>query len=113
MIEPCEEIKRLEQRYEKILDDEIKRVEQRYEKIIDDTEKYYKDVLDKIRAEILSIGKYESCKAQTYNLNKIRSEVAAINIYGHVDAHTMFIRTGEQVKRVVLEIIDKYRESEG
>ena len=37
MIEPCEE---------------IKRVEQRYEKALDDMEKHYKDVLDKIRAEI-------------------------------------------------------------
>jgi len=37
MVEPCEEVKRLEQRYEKI---------------IDDTEKHYKEVLDKIRVEI-------------------------------------------------------------
>lgn len=37
MKEPCEE---------------VKRVEQRYEKIIDDMEKHYKEVLDKIRAEI-------------------------------------------------------------
>ena len=37
MTEPCEE---------------VKRVEQRYEKALDDMEKHYKDVLDKIRAEI-------------------------------------------------------------
>lgn len=37
MIEPCEE---------------VKRVEQRYEKALDDMEKHYKDVLDKIRTEI-------------------------------------------------------------
>lgn len=37
MNEPCEE---------------VKRVEQRYEKALDDMEKHYKDVLDKIRAEI-------------------------------------------------------------
>ena len=37
MIEPCEE---------------VKRVEQRYEKALDDMEKHYKDVFDKIRAEI-------------------------------------------------------------
>lgn len=37
MIEPCEE---------------VKRVEQRYEKALDDMEKHYKDVLDKIRAEM-------------------------------------------------------------
>ena len=37
MIEPCEE---------------VKRVEQRYEKVLDDMEKHYKDVFDKIRDEI-------------------------------------------------------------
>ena len=37
MIEPCEE---------------IKRVEQRYEKALDDMEKHYKDVLEQIRDEI-------------------------------------------------------------
>lgn len=37
MTEPCEE---------------IKRVEQRYEKALDDMEKHYKNVLDKIRTEI-------------------------------------------------------------
>ncbi len=42
-------------------------------------------------------------------LDKIRSEITAIAINGQVDAHTMFIRTGEQVKQVALEIIDKYK----
>ena len=37
MTEPCEE---------------VKRVEQRYEKALDDMEKHYKDVLGQIRAEI-------------------------------------------------------------
>lgn len=32
--------------------EEVKRVEQRYEKALDDMEKHYKDVLNKIRAEI-------------------------------------------------------------
>ena len=41
-------------------------------------------------------------------LDKIRSEVTAIAINGQVDEHTMFIRTGEQVKQMALEIIDKY-----
>ena len=43
MIEPCEE---------------VKRVEQRYEKALDDMEKHYKDVLDKIRAEIEELDTY-------------------------------------------------------
>ena len=40
MTEPCEE---------------VKRVEQQYEKALDDMEKHYKGVLDKIRAEIEGI----------------------------------------------------------
>ena len=32
--------------------EEVKRIEQRYEKIIDDTEKHCKEVLTKMRAEI-------------------------------------------------------------
>lgn len=43
-------------------------------------------------------------------LDNIRAEVTAIDVSGQVDEHTMFINTGEQVKQVVLEIIDKYKE---
>lgn len=74
MIEPCEE---------------VKRVEQRYEKALDDMEKHYKDVFD-----------------------KIRDEIDGIEINGQVDEHTMFIRTGEQVKKMALEIIDHYMKGE-
>ena len=42
-------------------------------------------------------------------LDKIRTEVMAIDINGQVDEHTLFIRTGEQVKQMTLDIIDKYR----
>ena len=42
-------------------------------------------------------------------LDKIRTEITAIAINGQVDEHTMFIRSGEQVKKMVLNIIDKYR----
>lgn len=45
-------------------------------------------------------------------LDKIRAEIDGMEINGQVDEHTMFIRTGEQVKQMALEIIDKYRESE-
>lgn len=44
--------------------------------------------------------------------DKIKAEIAAIDINGRVDEHTMFIRTGEQVKQMALNIIDKYK-SEG
>ena len=47
-------------------------------------------------------------------LDKIRAEIDGIEINGQVDEHTMFIRTGEQVKQMALDIIDKYKsESEG
>jgi len=42
-------------------------------------------------------------------LDKIRAEIDGIEINGRVDEHTLFIRTGEQVKQITLEIIDKYR----
>lgn len=47
-------------------------------------------------------------------LDKIRTEIASIDIHGQVDEHTMFIRSGEQVKQAALDIIDRYNlESEG
>ena len=49
---------------------------------------------------------------QNINLDKIREEIAAIEINGQVDEHTLFMRTGEQVKQMVLDIIDKYIKSE-
>ena len=42
-------------------------------------------------------------------LGKIRAEINGIEINGQIDEHTMFIRTGEQVKQMTLDIIDKYR----
>lgn len=48
MIEPCEE---------------VKRVEQRYEKALDDMEKYYKNVLEQIRVEIENLN----CEYIDYN----------------------------------------------
>lgn len=44
--------------------------------------------------------------------DKIRAEITAIVINGQVDEHTMFIRTGEYVKQMALEIIDRYMEGE-
>lgn len=42
-------------------------------------------------------------------LDKVRSEIEAIEVNGQVDEHTMFARSGEQVKRMALEILDKYK----
>ena len=41
-------------------------------------------------------------------LDKIRAEITAIAINGQVNEHTAFIRTGEQVKQMALEIINKH-----
>lgn len=41
-------------------------------------------------------------------LDKIRAEIDGIEINGQVDEHTSFIRTGEHVKQMALDIIDKY-----
>ena len=40
-------------------------------------------------------------------IEDIRTEIENIEINGMVDEHTMFIRNGEQVKNIALEIIDK------
>ena len=45
-------------------------------------------------------------------LDKIRAEINKIEPSGIVDEHTMFVRTAEQVKNMVLNIIDKYRGSD-
>jgi hypothetical protein len=42
-------------------------------------------------------------------LDEIKAEIDGIEINGQVDINTMFIRTGEQVKQIVLNIIDKYK----
>ena len=45
-------------------------------------------------------------------LDNLRSEITAIVINGQVDEHTMFIRSGEQVKQMALDVIDKYKAEE-
>lgn len=46
-------------------------------------------------------------------LDKIRTDITAIVINGQVDEHTAFIRTGEQVKQMALDVIDKYKAETG
>ena len=42
-------------------------------------------------------------------LDKIRAEIDAIETHGHIDDHTLFARSGQEVKKIALEIIDKYK----
>lgn len=48
---------------------EVKRIEHRYEKALDDMEKHYKDVLDKIREEI----------EQLYTVDTVYEDVVAVD----------------------------------
>lgn len=62
-----------------------------------------KDWLDDRDIPILEV-----CIKALTALDKIRAEITAIAINGQVDEHTMFIRSGEQVKQMALNIIDRY-----
>lgn len=42
-------------------------------------------------------------------LDNLRAEIDAIETHGQIDEHTLFIRSGQEVKKLTLEIIDKYR----
>ena len=66
-----------------------------------------KPVFEKITDDITEMAMDEIKRALEY----IRSEVAAIDTNGQVDEYTKFIRTGEQVKQIVLDIIDNYKAS--
>ncbi len=54
-------------------------------------------------------GLNESSRDTIDVLDKIRAEIDGIEINGQVDKHTMFIRSGEQVKQMALDIINKYK----
>ena len=45
--------------------------------------------------------------------DKIKTEINAIEISGQIDEHTMFVRSADGVKEMVLNIIDKYRNEVG
>lgn len=42
-------------------------------------------------------------------LDEIKTEIEHIEISGRIDEHNSFIRTGEHIKTMVIEIIDKYK----
>lgn len=46
--------------------------------------------------------------AQKSILDKIRAEIQGIEINGQIDEHTLFIRSGNEVKNIALDIINKY-----
>ena len=68
------------------------------------------DEIDDVRCySILQVEEALTIQAVPIDvLDKVRAEIDGIEINGQVDEHTMFIRTGEQVKQMALDIIDKY-----
>ena len=46
-------------------------------------------------------------------LDNLRAEINAIEISGLIDEHTLFARSADGVKNMVLEIIDRYRNEVG
>ena len=59
--------------------------------------------------DVDDIKEAPSVQPKTDDFGKIRAEIEAISIVGQVDEHTRFIRTGEHVKQMALDIIDKYK----
>lgn len=50
----------------------------------------------------------EMCKVDDV-LDKIRADVEHIEISGRIDEHSSFIRSGEHIKHMVIDIINKYK----
>lgn len=72
MKEPCEEVKRVEQRYEKSIDN--------YEKIINNMERRYREVLDKIKVEITNLDYIDEDKYEGTNMSPMIDREDALEI---------------------------------
>lgn len=68
-----------------------------------DVKKFMDEIMDIERADVFTKSDMVDI------LDKIKAEITSIDINGQVDAHTMFIRSGDQVKQMVLDVIDKYK----
>ena len=77
------------------------------EEVIDDWNELSETEIKSMTKEQNYMRGYRDGKSDV--LDKIRTEITAIAINGQVDEHTAFIRTGEQVKQMALDIIDKYK----
>jgi len=64
--------------------------------------------IEQISSARYNNGFYDGKKAMEEKLEQIRAEIDGIEIDGQIDIHTMFTRTGEQVKKMALDIIDRY-----
>lgn len=79
------------------------------------TAQLYNDEYEEYKEEKMSIIDYvnayttEGVTTVDDVFEQIRAEINGIEINGQIDEHTMFIRTGEQVKQMALDIIDKYK----
>lgn len=68
-----------------------------------------KQYLEETNTVLLTKELFEYLKEKASVLDNLRAEIDEIEINGQIDEHTAFIRTGEQVKQMALQIIDKYR----
>lgn len=74
-----------------------------------DADKLYPDSVS-IKGDRLCISQSQIANAPTVcDLEQIGAEIDRIEINGQVDEHTLFVRSGEQVKQMALDIIDKYK----
>ena len=79
-------------------------------KLIIDIPEELKQKIDEGFTNQVIINKLWDATKDGIPLEQIRAEIDGIEINGQVDEHTMFIRAGEQVKQMALDIIDKYKE---
>lgn len=71
------------------------------------------EAIERTLQHIYLKGWNDAEKEHNYHFKKIRAEINGIEINGQIDEHTLFVRGAEEVKNMVLEIIDKYRTVKG
>ena len=72
-----------------------------------------KENTEKVEINVLQLNRIIKALEQepkTDVLEDIKAEIEQIATYGQIDDKTSFIRDGEMVKKLVLEIIDKHIE---
>ena len=72
--------------------------------IIDISEADY----DRLKDGRLAVSTMRKILLDGTPLEDIKTEIKGIELNGQIDEHTMFTRTADQVKTMVLEIIDKH-----
>ena len=74
---------------------------------IRDNNNFNEDVYTMCRFLLNYMGVLEK-QMREPTIDKIRAEIEAIERYGTVNGHDIWLRTPEEIKKEVLKIIDKY-----